>query len=58
MQTGYNGGAEQDQVGCWDASYGVVIRVSLGIGSQGWRLAWPDTAAWVGAPTPGNELVR
>jgi hypothetical protein len=29
----------------------------MGLGGQGWHLGWPDTAAWVGAPT-GSELVR
>jgi hypothetical protein len=24
----------------WDAAYGVAIRVSLGIGGDGWRVAW------------------
>jgi RsiW-degrading membrane proteinase PrsW (M82 family) len=42
---------------CWDASYGVAIRVSMGLGGQGWRLGWPDTAAWVGSPT-GADLLR
>jgi RsiW-degrading membrane proteinase PrsW (M82 family) len=42
---------------CWDSSYGVAIRVSMGLGGQGWRFGWPDTAAWVGSPT-GADLVR
>jgi hypothetical protein len=43
--------------GCWDASYGVAIRISRGLGGEGWKLGWPDTAAWVGKPT-GSDLLR
>jgi RsiW-degrading membrane proteinase PrsW (M82 family) len=43
--------------GCWDASYGVAIRISRGLGGEGWKFGWPDTAAWVGTPT-GADLVR
>ena len=39
---------------CWDASYGFAIRISRGIGGYGWDLDWPDTAAWVGAPSGGD----
>jgi RsiW-degrading membrane proteinase PrsW (M82 family) len=42
---------------CWDASYGVAIRVSMGLGGDGWHFGWPDTAAWVGSPT-GTDLIR
>ena len=40
--------------GLWDASYGLAIRISLGIGGYGWDLDWPDTAAWVGTPSGGD----
>jgi RsiW-degrading membrane proteinase PrsW (M82 family) len=43
--------------GIWDASYGGAIRISEGLGGQGWVFGWPDTAAWVGTPT-GGDLVR
>jgi RsiW-degrading membrane proteinase PrsW (M82 family) len=43
--------------GLWDASYGWAIRISQGLGGEGWRLEWPNTAAWVGRPT-GADLVR
>jgi protease PrsW len=43
--------------GCWDASYGLAIRISRGVGGQGWEIGWPDTAAWVGTPS-GADLVR
>ena len=43
--------------GLWDASYGWAIRISEGLGGQGWVFGWPDTAAWVGTPT-GADLVR
>ena len=43
--------------GCWDASYGWAIRISRGLGGEGWELGWPDTAAWVGSPT-GSDLLR
>jgi protease PrsW len=43
--------------GLWDASYGCAIRISQGLGGDGWTLGWPDTAAWVGTPT-GADLVR
>ncbi len=42
---------------CWDASYGWAIRVSSGLGGEGWVFGWPDTAAWVGTPS-GADLVR
>jgi RsiW-degrading membrane proteinase PrsW (M82 family) len=41
----------------WDASYGCAIRISEGLGGEGWNLGWPDTAAWVGTPT-GADLTR
>jgi hypothetical protein len=41
----------------WDASYGWAIRLSEGLGGEGWKLGWPDTAAWVGTPT-GADLTR
>jgi RsiW-degrading membrane proteinase PrsW (M82 family) len=43
--------------GLWDGSYGAAIRISEGLGGQGWVLGWPNTAAWVGTPT-GADLVR
>lgn len=43
--------------GCWDASYGSAIRISEGLGGEGWVLGWPQTAAWVGSPT-GSDLLR
>ena len=43
--------------GCWDASYGWAIRISEGLGGEGWKLGWPDTAAWVGKPA-GSDLLR
>jgi RsiW-degrading membrane proteinase PrsW (M82 family) len=43
--------------GCWDASYGWAIRISRGLGGEGWTFGWPDTAAWAGTPT-GADLVR
>jgi protease PrsW len=42
---------------CWDASYGWAIRISRGLGGEGWAFGWPDTAAWVGSPS-GTDLVR
>ena len=42
---------------CWDASYGSAIRISQGLGGEGWKLGWPDTAEWVGTPT-GSDLLR
>jgi protease PrsW len=42
---------------CWDASYGWAIRISRGLGGEGWVFGWPDTAAWVGSPS-GTDLVR
>jgi RsiW-degrading membrane proteinase PrsW (M82 family) len=42
---------------CWDASYGCAIRISEGLGGEGWMVGWPDTAAWVGTPT-GTDLLR
>jgi protease PrsW len=41
----------------WDASSGWAIRVSEGLGGEGWTLGWPDTSAWVGSPT-GADLTR
>jgi hypothetical protein len=41
----------------WDASYGWAIRISEGLGGEGWTLGWPDTSAWVGTPT-GADLAR
>jgi protease PrsW len=41
----------------WDASYGVAIRISQGLGGEGWTIGWPNTAAWVGLPT-GSDLAR
>jgi protease PrsW len=43
--------------GLWDQSYGWAIRLSQGLGGEGWDFGWPDTAAWVGLPT-GADLVR
>jgi hypothetical protein len=43
--------------GCWDASYGWAIRITEGLGGEGWQLGWPDTAAWIGTPT-GSDLLR
>jgi protease PrsW len=43
--------------GCWDASYGWAIRISSGLGGEGWHLGWPNTSAWVGTPT-GADLLR
>lgn len=36
--------------GCWDASYGWAIRITRGLGGDGWELSWPNTAAWIGTP--------
>jgi RsiW-degrading membrane proteinase PrsW (M82 family) len=41
----------------WDAAYGVAIRISLGIGGDGWTLSWPNTESWPGEPR-GAELWR
>jgi len=41
----------------WDASYGWAIRISEGLGGEGWTIGWPDTSAWVGTPT-GADLTR
>jgi RsiW-degrading membrane proteinase PrsW (M82 family) len=43
--------------GLWDASYGCAIRISQGLGGEGWTAGWPNTAAWVGTPT-GADLAR
>jgi protease PrsW len=43
--------------GLWDASYGWAIRISQGVGGEGWEVGWPDTAAWVGTPS-GADLLR
>jgi protease PrsW len=43
--------------GCWDASYGWAIRISEGLGGEGWDLGSPETAARVGTPT-GSDLLR
>jgi RsiW-degrading membrane proteinase PrsW (M82 family) len=43
--------------GLWDASYGWAIRVSEGLGGEGWTFGWPETAAWIGTPT-GADLTR
>jgi RsiW-degrading membrane proteinase PrsW (M82 family) len=43
--------------GCWDASYGLAIRITEGLGGEGWQFGWPDTAAWIGTPT-GGDLLR
>jgi RsiW-degrading membrane proteinase PrsW (M82 family) len=43
--------------GLWDASYGWAIRISQGLGGEGWTFGWPNTAAWVGTPT-GADLTR
>ena len=42
---------------CWDASYGYAIRITEGLDGEGWKVGWPDTAAWVGTPT-GTDLLR
>jgi RsiW-degrading membrane proteinase PrsW (M82 family) len=41
----------------WDAAYGVAIRISLGLGGDGWKLSWPNTESWPGEPR-GAELWR
>jgi protease PrsW len=43
--------------GTWDASYGWAIRISRGLGGEGWTFGWPNTAAWVGTPS-GSDLLR
>jgi protease PrsW len=43
--------------GMWDASTGWAIRASEWLGGEGFQLGWPNTAAWVGAPT-GGDLTR
>ena len=43
--------------GFWDQSTGWAIRVSEGLGGEGWTFGWPDLAAWVGSPT-GADLIR
>jgi protease PrsW len=43
--------------GLWDASYGWAIRISSGLGGEGWHFGWPNTSAWVGTPT-GADLFR
>ena len=43
--------------GVWDASYGCAIRISEGLGGEGWVVGWPQTAAWVGSPS-GSALLR
>ena len=43
--------------GLWDASYGWAIRISSGLGGEGWHFGWPNTSAWVGTPT-GADLLR
>lgn len=40
----------------WDASYGWAIMLTKGLVGDGWHVAFPNTQAWVGAPT-GNRLV-
>ena len=42
--------------GVWDQSYGWAILLTKGLRGEGWTLEWPNTEAWVGAPTEG-ELV-
>jgi len=37
--------------GVWDQCYGWAILVTKGLRGQGWTLEWPNTEAWVGAPT-------
>jgi RsiW-degrading membrane proteinase PrsW (M82 family) len=41
--------------GAWDASYGWAIMLTQGLEGDGWSLGWPNTEAWVGAPT-GHTL--
>jgi RsiW-degrading membrane proteinase PrsW (M82 family) len=42
--------------GAWDASYGVAIMITQGVTGDGWTLGWPNTQAWIGAPS-GSTLV-
>jgi protease PrsW len=42
--------------GAWDATYGWAITLTEGLVGSGWRVSWPNTKAWAGAPT-GRELV-
>jgi RsiW-degrading membrane proteinase PrsW (M82 family) len=42
--------------GLWDASYGWAIMITQGLVGDGWDLTWPNTQAWIGAPT-GSTLV-
>jgi hypothetical protein len=41
----------------WDRADSAAIRLTQGLGGEGWTLSWPSTAAWVGSPT-GADLVR
>jgi RsiW-degrading membrane proteinase PrsW (M82 family) len=41
----------------WDASYGWAITFTNGLTGEGWRFAWPNTAAWVGQPRGSTLLV-
>jgi RsiW-degrading membrane proteinase PrsW (M82 family) len=41
----------------WDLSDGLAIRLTEGLGGEGWTLGWPNKAAWVGSPT-GAVLIR
>ena len=42
--------------GAWDASNGVAIILTRGLEGDGWSFGWPNTEAWVGAPS-GSTLV-
>ena len=43
--------------GMWDLSDSLSIRLSQGLGGEGWTFDWPNNAAWVGSPT-GADLIR
>jgi len=41
----------------WDASDALAIRLTQGLGGEGWTFGWPDKAAWVGTPD-GADVIR
>jgi protease PrsW len=41
----------------WDTADSAAIRLTQGLGGEGWTLSWPSSAAWVGSPT-GADLLR
>jgi hypothetical protein len=43
--------------GAWDASYGWAIMITQGLVGDGWNLTWPNTQAWIGAPSGGTLVV-